>query len=338
MSDSLTSLDSGTKSVRDKSWVDKKLPQKSVDTNYLNINNPFTASGDRKVDPFFGNNYYQNEGEGVIKTGDSITDIWVNTWIKSKNHAPSTRGFMLDAKKGLIEAENISSGWGITMNGNDATFYDRSVGGNGAVTGDVATLNFTRLNYPDQTFTIRKRVGFNSISESKSDNVMDFFFPNPAQTESKNYIFIGKGGSSTYPDTYNTDYIALSANDNFGIQVGVENQQDKYSSSSFLIVRRNSIIDFTTKTNLDPGGDPTANIVDLHAFIGEKKTGSADGGGYLKIGVSDVLINPITGKEQTAITTGFIIDKDNINAQIGSTQFDMIAGAFDPTKKYLREV
>lgn len=91
----------------------------------------------------------QTESARTIKAGTALNDIWIDTWIKSGNYAPKTRGFYLDAKRGFIEAQWIAVGSGVDMYGNDAYFYDSSkatnitinAAGLGYIPGDIVTVN-----------------------------------------------------------------------------------------------------------------------------------------------------------------------------------------------------
>ena len=46
----------------------------------------------------------QTWGATNVPVGDTLNDLWIDTWIKSRSYQPGVQGFMLDAKKGSIEA------------------------------------------------------------------------------------------------------------------------------------------------------------------------------------------------------------------------------------------
>ena len=50
-------------------------------------------------------------------TGESLTDFWVETWIKSRNYAPKSRGFLLDGRRGYIECMELWVGDGGIIGG-----------------------------------------------------------------------------------------------------------------------------------------------------------------------------------------------------------------------------
>jgi len=41
-------------------------------------------------------------------TGNSLTDVWLETWIKSRGYKPGVSGFMIDGRTGDIEAANLT--------------------------------------------------------------------------------------------------------------------------------------------------------------------------------------------------------------------------------------
>lgn len=48
----------------------------------------------------------KESGSTNIISGDEFENIWLNSWIKSKNFLPHARGFYLDARTGYLEAAN----------------------------------------------------------------------------------------------------------------------------------------------------------------------------------------------------------------------------------------
>jgi hypothetical protein len=52
-------------------------------------------------------------GEGkVIKAGQEFVDVWLSTWMKSRNYQPKTQGFYIDGKLGYIECMQLFVGKG----------------------------------------------------------------------------------------------------------------------------------------------------------------------------------------------------------------------------------
>ena len=59
----------------------------------------------------------QEEGGRTIKSGEALTDAWINTWIKSSNYEPKKRGFMLNGMEGYIECMKLYVGSGGIVGG-----------------------------------------------------------------------------------------------------------------------------------------------------------------------------------------------------------------------------
>jgi hypothetical protein len=71
-----------------------------------------------------------NSDDGAaVKTGEGLSELWVENWIKSMNYKPKTQGFYFDAKTGYIEAMElyigtiggVIGGWEISS---DAIYHD----------------------------------------------------------------------------------------------------------------------------------------------------------------------------------------------------------------------
>ena len=88
-------------------------------------------------------------GEGVID-GQSMKDLWIESWIKSRNYKPKTSGFFIDGKKGYIEGMDIYIsgsivGGTIDIGGSDSTSFHVDTNGNmwlGAATYNISTNPF----------------------------------------------------------------------------------------------------------------------------------------------------------------------------------------------------
>lgn len=108
-----------------------------ADSTYDNIVNPYNNQLLRSDNTPAMNDITdvaQNEGGRTIKSGSTLTDCWIDTWIKSSNYSPKKKGFFLDALNGYIEGTKFAVGTGIEWYGNDAYFYDFSAGGKGIAT------------------------------------------------------------------------------------------------------------------------------------------------------------------------------------------------------------
>jgi len=90
--------------------------------DYTTIDRPYDGSLNRAVseakvmgtpsllqggaDPT-GNGASVNPNNKVVASGTEFDDVWMNTWIKSKNYLPKSRGFFIDAMAGYIEGMNV---------------------------------------------------------------------------------------------------------------------------------------------------------------------------------------------------------------------------------------
>jgi hypothetical protein len=354
-----------------------------ADVTYENIPNPYNSDLTRASTQTSMNDVTdvaQNEGGRTIKTGSTLTDCWIDTWIKSSNYSPKKKGFFLDALNGYIETENFAIGTGIEMYGNDAYFYDSSSGGKGisnafvtnggtgyavgnilsvqqtgatggqlkvtsvdagtgavtgtivntagsgyvigtgysttggagtgalvnvsaltsagSISGDTSSFVFARSFYPDQEFLIQKRVGINSAADNASDNVMEFFYPNPAQSGRKNYLFLGTKGNATGINDYNTNVSELVAKDL--IQIYSSKTEDH--SDWPLIYRPTPEIQIVTDT-WNSSNAPAAG--GSNVVLGAIDTD--DGFDYLHHGACVVI-----GIQQSGgFNSGLIIDNNN---------------------------
>jgi len=139
----------------------------------------------------------------------SLDNVWIKNWIKSANYLPKKRGFMLDAKRGIIKC-------GLTeLNGNDIFFYDNSIGGTGELEGDKSTLYFKRTDGLNGNFIIQKR----KSTSDYNGNVMEMYFTD-INEGSRNYLFIGRNGNYSDIDNYLTSALTFDAKET--IQIGTD--------------------------------------------------------------------------------------------------------------------
>lgn len=85
-----------------------------AETNYENIDNGYddglNRAGDVSVSEDLsktGTESADNQGEGKDVGGYAFTDMWIETWIKSRTYSPKKRGFYLDGKTGYAEFMDI---------------------------------------------------------------------------------------------------------------------------------------------------------------------------------------------------------------------------------------
>lgn len=89
---------------------------------YDNINRPYSSQMTRSERVSSdgngsGGGTSQDEGWRTIKSGSSLNDAWIDTWIKSTWYIPKKRGFMLDGQAGYIECMKLWVGGGGIVGG-----------------------------------------------------------------------------------------------------------------------------------------------------------------------------------------------------------------------------
>ena len=153
----------------------------------------------------------------------------------------------------------------VELSGNDARFYDDSIGGTSPITGDSASINFIRSDDTTKFFSITKRASiFNDL-----DNVMDFYYSPPA-TGRYNWVFFGRSGDSSAPQRntgaiYNAVDIkdgepASSGNGLYGIEIstnGSVSTNDVFAliaGDSRTVAPSITTVGFSTVITADDGG------------------------------------------------------------------------------------
>ena len=94
--------------------------------DYTNIDNPYNNNMERTGDSLIGD-VEGTVGAGMemgigteepeIISGQSLGDLWIENWIKSRNYQPKSQGFLLDGKAGYIEANKLYIGSGGIIGG-----------------------------------------------------------------------------------------------------------------------------------------------------------------------------------------------------------------------------
>lgn len=101
------------------------------------------------------------EAGGIIKSGETLSDVWLATWMKSRNYQPKTQGFIIDARLGYIECMRLFVGSGGIIGGSldipDTTstnsFHVDSSGNMWLGSTIFATAPFSVSNTGDMTAT-----------------------------------------------------------------------------------------------------------------------------------------------------------------------------------------
>jgi len=112
-----------------------------ADTDYSNIERPYNSNLERSEAGIIGaiqpsvengsSSLIQNSGEdsGTANisdpnqvssnaiTGSAISDIWLETWMKSRNYKPKSQGFLIDGQQGYIECMSLYVGGGGIVGG-----------------------------------------------------------------------------------------------------------------------------------------------------------------------------------------------------------------------------
>jgi len=93
------------------------------DFNYEKIDNPYNKNLERAdaitpttIPMSMSINSPSDMAQGVI-SGQSFSDIYISNFIKSRNYKPKVSGFLLDGKKGYIEANELYIGVGGIIGG-----------------------------------------------------------------------------------------------------------------------------------------------------------------------------------------------------------------------------
>lgn len=102
----------------------------------------------------------------------------------------------------------------VEISGNDARFYDDSVGGTGQLNGDPSSIKFIRADQYDGTFIMQKRHGINN----NFDNVFEMYYTELASNSRLNYIFIGRSGVATTSSSF-TDIIVNHALNEWRVEI-----------------------------------------------------------------------------------------------------------------------
>jgi hypothetical protein len=100
---------------------------KATKLNFETLENPYNGNLDRGIGEsdvitnssgLFGAVQAPESIDEVDKevSGQDLTDLWIRSWIKSRNYKPKTSGFLLDGKTGKIECTGLDA-WGGTITG-----------------------------------------------------------------------------------------------------------------------------------------------------------------------------------------------------------------------------
>ncbi len=118
----------------------------------------------------------------------------------------------------------------VKIGGNDIILYDDSTGGSSPITGNTASILFTRTDEKNGDFIIQKRASKNS----DDGNVLEMFF-NEVASSNYNNIFMGrKGDDASTPSQWKTDVFSLGT---AGIiQMSIADRSDSVSGSSLDIM------------------------------------------------------------------------------------------------------
>lgn len=139
----------------------------------------------------------------AVKSEGNMKDLWISSFIKSKNWSSKKRGFYIDGETGHAEFSDVFLKGGLTLTG-DIILYDNSTGGGGTVSGDSTQIRFVRTDDTTQEFVMRRRAG----KDNDLDNVFELYATEPNAT-AKNYIFIGRQGTT---GDENVNYVDVTAN------------------------------------------------------------------------------------------------------------------------------
>ena len=91
---------------------------KATKLNFETIENPFNSNLDRgegEMDSLadktglFSTDSVKSDDDGISKkvSGNELDNLWITSWIKSRNYKPQSTGFMFDGKTGKIECREL---------------------------------------------------------------------------------------------------------------------------------------------------------------------------------------------------------------------------------------
>ncbi len=158
-------------------------------------------------------------------------------WLGANNFEDADFSVDMNGTVNLIDGiitggtiQTATSGARIVINGNDIILYDDSTGGTSPITGNTASLLFTRTDEKNGDFLIQKR----SSKNDDNGNVLEMFF-NEIPSSDYNYLFIGrKGDQANTPSEWKTDVISMGAT---GImQINIADRIDSVATSSFGLI------------------------------------------------------------------------------------------------------
>jgi len=127
--------------------------------SYETIDLPYNANMERSVEGVTGapagstmaydtaERYPSSSGTAIVRTGQELSDLWLTTWMKSRSYAPKSKGFILDAKSGDAEFQDI---WirTVTMGGKllrQATSGITAYSGGGEASATVLTYDISEV-------------------------------------------------------------------------------------------------------------------------------------------------------------------------------------------------
>lgn len=177
-----------------------------ADYNFSTIENPYNNSLERgDIGKPIDSEQLPVENPNDMLAGSvsngSFDNMWIGSWIKSKNYLPGKRGFMLDGINGDIKCGMIS------IVKNDIVLKDLSIGGTSPVTGDISTIRFDRTDGLDGNFIFQKR----KSTVSNLGNTVEMFYESYPTSGEKNSIYIGRRGNNLTSADAGAHYITIHA-------------------------------------------------------------------------------------------------------------------------------
>ena len=136
-----------------------------------------------------------NEKDSIYNSHGSVTpSIGQPTTIEDKANDSISAGKMVSSQfKNRLETSQ------------DMEYLDNSTGGNGIITGQTASIKFTRSDDKTKSFLMQKRAGVTNTQ----NNVFELY-PIKANLNAFNYIYIGVDGM--HKDVSVNSYVELGAN------------------------------------------------------------------------------------------------------------------------------
>lgn len=146
----------------------------AVDTS--NVSYDGQASGERLY------------GGAIVKIGKELQDIWLSTWMKSRNYLPKSKGFKMDARTGDVEFQDL---WVRSLTKKVGAGLTATAGGGEAnalrLTSDISEVSTVATGGDSVKLpTVGNDIGRQAIIINHGANSLDIFPDNAGSSDTLN--------------------------------------------------------------------------------------------------------------------------------------------------------